>query len=63
MKGVKELNDFLEFLLASCKLNVDVNTLIDKSIVHIFLLYVGTGNLGFDTNCLDPTTGLCRHPL
>ena len=53
-EGENEWLDFLQCLLASQILDVDVNTPIRRSLVQILLLYKKTGNLGFDTNLSRP---------
>lgn len=53
-EGENEWLDFLECLLASRILDVDVNTPIRRSLVHILILYEETGNLGFGTNLSRP---------
>lgn len=54
MKEENEWDNFLECFLASCRLDVDINTLIYKSLVYILFLYWKTGNLGSETNLPRP---------
>lgn len=56
MKGQKKWNNFLDFFLASWKIDVDVNTPICRSLIHIFVLYWETDNLVSDTNFIMTQT-------